>query len=362
MKENIPYWGKLAAYFAGDLDKEGREEVDLWRKASAQNEKEFADAKQIWESSGVRLNILDADTQYEWNRLQSRIDSDSSKSKVVPLTERYGLWLKVAAGILIITVSLFILWPVEQMIDITTKGEVATIYLPDSSKVWLNTNSKLSYPEDFGKESRRITLSGEGYFIVRPDSTKPFIIKASLAYARVLGTSFNIKEDSTGVVLTVAEGKVSFSSVQSKNKQKVIVTAREKAVVTSDDGPVKTKNFDASFDSWREHNNVVYEQEKSNPKNFLTNKYSWEKNKINLSVIDGKLTNNAGVAIYTDIVLNATYTKPNGNTSTTTFTITDRIQPGETVSYQKRLLDIFTDTQKVVVEIESARVISSADL
>ncbi|MBL6444803.1 FecR domain-containing protein [Fulvivirga sp. 29W222] len=362
MKESTPYWDKLAAYLSGDLDEAERAEVDLWIKSSPQNEREFAEAKQIWENSGVRLEMHDANTEDEWSRLKSKIADDDSRSQEVQLTGRYGVWLKLAASILILAVALFILWPVEKMIDISAGDQVATFYLPDSSKVWLNVGSKLSYPEDFGVENRRIALSGEGYFAVKADSLKPFIVKASLAYARVLGTSFNIKEDSAGVVLTVAEGEVSFSSMKSKNKQKVVVTAKEKAVVTTNEGPVKSQNLDPGFSAWRERNNAIYEQEKDNPKAYLTSTYRWEKNKINMSVIDGKLTNQAGLAIYTDIVLDAIYTKPNGKTSTTTFTITDKIQPGQTVSYEKRLMDFLTDTKKVEVELKSVRVISSADL
>ncbi|GAA0894311.1 hypothetical protein GCM10009122_39920 [Fulvivirga kasyanovii] len=362
MKEGTPYWDRFAAYLSGDLSDAEREEVDLWIKSSPERQKEFEEARQIWQNSGIRLEMRDADTVEEWGKLQSRISENPPESDTVQVTGNYSLWFKIAAGVVILAVALFILWPVEKMIDIHAKGEVVKVYLPDSSKIWLNVGSTLSYPEDFGVENRRVTLSGEGYFIVQPDSLKPFIIKASLAYARVLGTSFNVKEDSAGVVLTVAEGKVSFSSVKSKNKQKVVVTAKEKAVVTSDEGPVKSPNSDAGFAAWRERNNAAYDHEKNNPKEYLVSRYSWEKNKINMSVIDGRLANKADLAIYTDIVLNATYTKPNGKTSTTTFTLTDKLMPGETLNYQKRLLDIFTDTQKVTVEIVSARTVSSADL
>ncbi|UII31605.1 FecR domain-containing protein [Fulvivirga ulvae] len=361
MKKSTPHWNKLAAYLSGDLDDPEREEMDLWIKSSLQNQKEFAEAKQIWENSGVRLDVRETDTAYEWERLQLRINNESSSFEAQTVG-RYSMWLKIAAGVLLFAIALFILWPVEQMIDISAKEGVVTFYLPDSTKVWLNAGSKLSYPEDFGEENRRVTLIGEGYFEVQPDSLKPFIVKASLAYARVLGTSFNIKEDSVGVVLTVAEGKVSVSSVKSKNKQKVVVIAGEKAVVTLSEGPVKSQNSEVAYATWREHNNKAYEHEKDNPKAYLTNRFSWEKNKINISVIEGQLVNRADIAIYTDVVLNATYTKPNGKTSTASFIITDRIQPGETVNYKKRLFDIFTDTQKIVVEVESASVISSADL
>ena len=76
--------------------------------------------------------------------------------------------------------------------------EVATGYqqlrkvrLPDSSVVWLNSATHLSFDSDFINH-REVLLSGEAFFDVRTDAGHPFVVKAGGVSTRVLGTSFNV--------------------------------------------------------------------------------------------------------------------------------------------------------------------------
>lgn len=70
-------------------------------------------------------------------------------------------------------------------------GQRAELTLPDGSKVWLNAGSRLSYPSTFTNE-RRVSLSGEGYFVVAPNKEVPFIVSTSTIDVRALGTEFNV--------------------------------------------------------------------------------------------------------------------------------------------------------------------------
>lgn len=70
-------------------------------------------------------------------------------------------------------------------------GQRAELTLPDGSKVWLNAGSRLSYPSTFANE-RRVSLSGEGYFVVAPNKEVPFIVSTSTINVRALGTEFNV--------------------------------------------------------------------------------------------------------------------------------------------------------------------------
>lgn len=71
-------------------------------------------------------------------------------------------------------------------------GEQQEILLPDSTKVWLNAGARLEYPEKFG-DSRKVSLSGQGFFEVKQDASKPFEVKTMELNVLVLGTSFDIK-------------------------------------------------------------------------------------------------------------------------------------------------------------------------
>lgn len=71
------------------------------------------------------------------------------------------------------------------------KGQKSRIILPDSSIVFLNADSKLSYWQNFEK-GREIELIGEAFFEVRSDSLNPFVVKSPRLSSTALGTSFNV--------------------------------------------------------------------------------------------------------------------------------------------------------------------------
>ncbi len=90
----------------------------------------------------------------------------------------------------------------------TGKGERKTILLPDSSLVTLNSSSSLIYPEKFNGSKRHVNISGEAFFNVHRDESKPFSIRAGDIIVTVLGTSFNVFEDIEAVMVTVESGVV----------------------------------------------------------------------------------------------------------------------------------------------------------
>lgn len=351
------FWRRVSAFLSGNLRADEAADIEaLSKQGSGDDADAFRESEKIWNHAGMKLRVADTDTDREWLKLRRRIEKGGSGGRVVNLLSEHSIWLKIAAGILLIAGAFYIFWPSPADIVIKAGEHVATVYLPDSSKVWLNVGSTLAYDEDYGQNRRNTRISGEGYFVVKPDSVSPFTVDTELASVRVLGTEFNVREDSAGVVLTVAHGTVSFKS--SEHPEKVEVHAREKAVITGKEAPVKSDNDDPHFATWREKNNPAYEHERDNPGTYLVNSFSWKKNKLNMSVVDGTIKNNAGLAAYHNIELKVTYTKPNRKTSTSHFTITDTVRSGEALPYQKTLLDIFTDTQDVKVEIVSAEAVS----
>lgn len=69
---------------------------------------------------------------------------------------------------------------------------VHSIVLSDGTKVILNANSELEFPEKFGNAERIVTLKGEGYFEVAKDSLRKFIVRNKGLSVEVYGTKFNI--------------------------------------------------------------------------------------------------------------------------------------------------------------------------
>lgn len=83
------------------------------------------------------------------------------------------------------------------------------LQLPDGSKVWLNSESSIKYPGSFDGPRREVTVTGETYFEVHRDPSKPFIVSVAGRKVQALGTAFNINEFERQITLT--EGSVSIS-------------------------------------------------------------------------------------------------------------------------------------------------------
>lgn len=92
----------------------------------------------------------------------------------------------------------------------TPAGSTQRIVLPDGSRVWLNTQSRLEFPTAFLNKVRNVSLSGEGYFDVFKDKSMPFHVKIDSMDLMVTGTQFNINnyKDENIVKSTLIEGGV----------------------------------------------------------------------------------------------------------------------------------------------------------
>lgn len=103
----------------------------------------------------------------------------------------------------------------------TPRGGQFRISLPDGSQVWLNAASSLRFPVAFGNGERKVELTGEAYFDVRPDAAKPFkVAVAEKAEVAVLGTEFNINAytDEPAIRATLVKGSVAVTAAGATRK------------------------------------------------------------------------------------------------------------------------------------------------
>jgi transmembrane sensor len=101
-------------------------------------------------------------------------------------------------------------------------GSKSRIALPDGSVVTLNSGSSLKYSSsDFNNESRSVSFTGEGFFDVSSDSSKPFYVTTPGIKVKVLGTVFNLKAypDENIEETTLISGRVEIYSSSDKNEE-----------------------------------------------------------------------------------------------------------------------------------------------
>lgn len=101
-------------------------------------------------------------------------------------------------------------YPVNTSTITIPQGQTVKLILADGTKVWLNTQSHLVYPNIFpSKGPRVVELEGEAYFEVARNEKQPFIVKCGNMQTTVLGTSFNIcNYPETPATVTLVNGSV----------------------------------------------------------------------------------------------------------------------------------------------------------
>lgn len=114
----------------------------------------------------------------------------------------------------------------------TQHGSRSKILLPDGSGVWLNSDSKITYPKAFDKKSREVYLDGEAFFDVVKNANSPFIINTDKIKVKVLGTSFNVKayKNDRTTETSLIKGSVEVYLVQ-EPKKKFLLKPNEKLVL-----------------------------------------------------------------------------------------------------------------------------------
>lgn len=137
--------------------------------------------------------------------IESEINLDTEKDSTL-YTQRsirfqFKKWMRVAAMFILPMLTAagmyFYMSKAETssapLVIAVERGQKANVTLPDGSKVWLNSQSKLTYSDNFNVKKRELQLDGEAYFEVAHNPDKPFIVHGNDIAVEALGTAFGIK-------------------------------------------------------------------------------------------------------------------------------------------------------------------------
>lgn len=130
-------------------------------------------------------------------------------------------------------------------------GKRSEIVLADGTRAWLNSGSTLEFPSTFSGDKREVSLTGEMYVEVAPDSKKRFVVHASGYDITVHGTKFNVSAYS-GVPshVVLVEGSV---GLQAEETREVMLSPNEQAIYSATTGTFETSIVDVlAFTSWKE--------------------------------------------------------------------------------------------------------------
>jgi ferric-dicitrate binding protein FerR (iron transport regulator) len=211
-----------------------------------------------------------SDTEQALKRTMARIRLSDN---VIPVkrTRFAPVWRWVSAAAVVLLIAGFAFTyhftvAVKQLAVVDTaqwfhrqngKATKATIELADGSKIWLNAESKLTYPEVFSKGIREVYLEGEAFFDVASNPDKPFIVHLVKGDVQVLGTSFNIRAyENEPVQTSVKTGKVAFIPAYAgagKKTDTIYITPDEKVTYEQTANSIKKEVTSAEDDkAWTE--------------------------------------------------------------------------------------------------------------
>jgi ferric-dicitrate binding protein FerR (iron transport regulator) len=199
-------------------------------------------------------NQSDLISPFQSAKILANINKATQRKKIS------NLLFKAAAILIpfvfIVSMSIYL----SSQVDLFGNSNYSEIYVrilfQDGSEAYLNSDSKLSYPEKFGFKNRKVTLEGEAYFNVSSNKKRPFIVETDKTTITVLGTSFNVNaygnDDLVEVVLD--EGEV----VLGVDKRNYAILPGQKAIYNKIDGLISIANLEKSLEESMWKNNVLH--------------------------------------------------------------------------------------------------------
>lgn len=197
-------WELLAKYYTNEATKDERIEVENWLNHAEDNLLLFETLAHFFKKS-TNPDFIQF-KEKDWEVLYKKtVLTDTHKSIWLPI------W-KIAATISLVFVafiSVIYLNKQTVLLEIVSTDHTKEVWLPDSSYVLLNKNSKLIVEAGYLKKERNVKLIGEAFFQVKPNHKSPFSVSSFDICTTVLGTQFNVSATTDSLItVSVLEGKV----------------------------------------------------------------------------------------------------------------------------------------------------------
>ena len=151
--------------------------------------------------------------------------------------------------------------PQQLCLEVPRGGEFKVL-LEDSTVVWLNSESTLRYPDSFSDTERRVAVTGEAYFSVSKDPSRPFYVESEGQVIRVYGTTFNVRAypDETATYTTLETGSISLSRSGSPSGEILLSKGHQAIFDRLSDQVSMTVVDPVAVTSWR-HGRFVFDNQ-----------------------------------------------------------------------------------------------------
>jgi len=232
---------------------EEKKQFGFWYEQSKENKEYFQKLKIIYSRMNNLFEKREFDKELAKLAIRTKAKSQINKSRKVNIRK----WMAAASFLLIIGLSFYILTQFNKYqsnkITYLTNDSVRDFLLEDGSHVWLNENSYMEVSGNFMKKQRKVTLKGEAFFEVKRMENCPFKVKTGKTLIKVLGTSFNIKEDTLAgnVSVVVSSGIVSFNKLYHRWERSYLKPSDHAQYFASNNKIIVKENKNLNYLSWK---------------------------------------------------------------------------------------------------------------
>ena len=206
----------LAKKLAHETTSEEDVLMQNWLQKSPNNEQYFKEFQWLWTQTQKAKVKKPVNTEGALAALHNRMDAAPTLKVVKSITPIFNLsFIMKVAAVLVIAFGIYSQFvKTEPPKTIASLTQPQTDTLVDGSIVTLNKKSSLVLSDRFNKRERRMKLTGEAYFEVAHDATRPFVVDVQDASVKAVGTAFNIDNttDVKVVIIMVTDGKIQITS------------------------------------------------------------------------------------------------------------------------------------------------------
>lgn len=198
--------------------KEERRLLKDWIDSDENNKKTYFDYKRIWMlNQMVKLDTEQSEVEAQYQHFKNRINKKELQKRKKNIRLNIFKYAAVFIGMIILGVSGYMYLKPNEMVDYIVADNISIkeVILNDGTRIYIKGNSKLRFPKKFSYDNRYVEVEGQAFFNVKSDSLHPFVVNLGDINVRVLGTSFNVRNDSI-VEAILEEGKISLTSNDGK--------------------------------------------------------------------------------------------------------------------------------------------------
>lgn len=245
---------EMEDYLKGKYDPILKAKIEKWLIESGHTKDSTSLLYELWEKTENNLTKEVTDKAFLAFKNRIGIKQKSPFRKIAHWT------MRVASIILILFLSYTsffidnspqIHWK-EKYVEYSSKDELV---LSDGSRLWLNSGTHIIYPENFGKKSREIFITGEAYMNIAKDPERPFIVSTGAINIKVLGTQFNLRSyvEDENIVINLVEGSVCISKEDADKEAIKTMNPGDVVSYNKNNGELISDVFSIdSYTSWKD--------------------------------------------------------------------------------------------------------------